>query len=73
MKTAAPKTSPGMPEVEQPLQRTWLDRLREWTGQDLSCCPRCQGPLTRQPLEAPPTVPVPMPLSLAALCEVDSS
>jgi hypothetical protein len=45
----------GMPEVEQPLQRTWLDRLREWTGQDLSCCPRCQGPLTRQPLEAPPS------------------
>jgi Putative transposase/Transposase zinc-binding domain len=41
----------GVPEVEPPVERTWLDRLREWTGQDLSCCPYCQRPLTRQPLE----------------------
>ena len=24
-----------MPDVEPPVERTWLDRLREWTGQDL--------------------------------------
>jgi len=41
----------GVPEVEPPVERTWLDRLREWTGHDLSCCPHCQRPLTRQPLE----------------------
>jgi Putative transposase len=41
----------GVPDVEQAVERTWLDRLRQWTGQDLSCCPQCQGPLTRRPLE----------------------
>src|SRR5262249_5148794 len=41
----------GVPEVEPAVERTWLDRLREWTGHDLSCCPHCQRPLTRQPLE----------------------
>ena len=63
----------GVPDVEQPVERAWLDRLREWTGQERSCCPRCQSPLTRQPLEATPTAPAPVPLSLAAWCAIDSS
>jgi hypothetical protein len=62
----------GVPDVEQPVQRTWLDRLREWTGQDLNCCPRCQGPLTRQLLEATTTVQA-VPPPVAALRGVDSS
>jgi Putative transposase/Transposase zinc-binding domain len=63
----------GVPDVEQPVERAWLDRLRQWTEQDRSCCPRCQGPLTRQPLEATTTAPAPVPLSVAAWCGVDSS
>jgi Putative transposase/Transposase zinc-binding domain len=63
----------GVPDVEQPVERTWLDRLREWTGQDLNCCPRCQGPLTRQPLETTTTEKARVPPSLAAFCGVDSS
>jgi hypothetical protein len=31
-------------------QKSWQERLQEWTGQDWSCCPRCQGPLTRRSL-----------------------
>ena len=62
----------GVPDVEQPVERTWLDRLREWTGQDLNCCPRCQGPLTRQPLETT-TAQGRAPPSLAAFCGIDSS
>jgi hypothetical protein len=33
--------------------RSWLDRVRQWTGQDPRACPYCQGPLTRRPLPAP--------------------
>jgi len=39
------------PDVQPPVERTLLDRLREWTGQDPSCCPQCQGPLIRHPIE----------------------
>jgi len=63
----------GVPDVQPPVERTWLDRLREWTGQDLSCCPQCQGPLTRQPLEATTTAQARVPRRLAASCGVDSS
>jgi Putative transposase/Transposase zinc-binding domain len=63
----------GEPIVE-PLaseRKTWLDRLRDWTGHDPNCCPRCQGPLTRQLIVAPP--PVREQRRTAVLCEVDSS
>jgi hypothetical protein len=30
--------------------KTWIERVLEWTGQDLMACPRCQGPLTRREL-----------------------
>jgi hypothetical protein len=63
----------GVPAAEQPVERTWLDRLREWTGQDLSCCPRCHGPLIRQSLEATTTAQARIPPSVDALCGVDSS
>jgi len=63
----------GVPDVEQPVERAWLDKLRQWTEQDGSRCPRCQGPLTRQPLEATMTAAAPMPLTVAACCGVDSS
>jgi Putative transposase/Transposase zinc-binding domain len=63
----------GAPEAE-PLandRKTWLDRLRDWIGQDPDCCPRCQGPLTRQLIVAPP--PVQRQRRTVAFCEVDSS
>jgi hypothetical protein len=60
----------GVPTVEPPVARTWLDRLRDWTGQDWNCCPQCQGPLTRQPLEGATTAPARMP---QAPCGVDTS
>jgi hypothetical protein len=63
----------GVPDIEQPVKRTWLDRFREWTGQDLSCCPRCQGPLIRQPLEATTAAQARVPPPVEALCGVDSS
>jgi hypothetical protein len=63
----------GVPEVEQTRARTLLDRLHEWTGQDLRCCPQCQGPLTRQPLEMMLTAPSQGPQRLDTLCTVDSS
>jgi hypothetical protein len=63
----------GVPEVEPPVEPTWLDRLRESTGQDLRCCPRCQGPLTRQPLEATTTAQTPAPCRLVACGGIDSS
>jgi Putative transposase/Transposase zinc-binding domain len=40
-----------LPAIEQPTERSCEDWVREWTGQDGDCCPRCQGPLTRQILE----------------------
>jgi hypothetical protein len=33
--------------------KTWIERVLEWTGQDLMSCPRCQGPLTRRELLDP--------------------
>ena len=63
----------GVPAVEPPIARTWLDRLRDWTGQDWNCCPQCQGPLTRQPLEAATTAPARMPQWPEAPCGVDTS
>jgi hypothetical protein len=63
----------GEPEVEPPIQRTWLDRLREATGQDLRCCPQCQGPLTRQPLEATTTARLVVQARVDALAPIDSS
>jgi len=63
----------GVPDVEPPVQRTWLDRLREWSEQDLNCCPQCQGPLTRQPLEPMTTALLGLPRKLQAFGGVDSS
>jgi hypothetical protein len=63
----------GEPYVEPPVERTWLDRLRAGTGQDLSCCPQCQGPLTRQPLEATTTARLGVQARVDALAAVDSS
>ena len=65
----APKES----SVESRVERTWLDRFREGTGQDLTHCPQCQGPLTRQPLEAPTTLRLGRPRRIEALAAVDSS
>ncbi len=36
--------------VHQLLAKTWIERVLEWTGQDVMSCPRCQGPLTRREL-----------------------
>jgi len=63
----------GVPDTEQPVERAWLDRLQQEIGRDPTCCPRCQGPLTRQPLEATTTAPAPMPRAVAPWCGVDSS
>jgi hypothetical protein len=63
----------GEPNVEPPVERIWLDRLREATGQDLTRCPECQGPLTRQPLEATTTARLGVQARAKALAAVDSS
>jgi Putative transposase/Transposase zinc-binding domain len=63
----------GVPAVEPPLARTWLDRLRDRIGHDLNCCPQCHGPLTRQPLEATTTALARMPQRPEAPCGVDTS
>ena len=63
----------AVPDVQSPVERTWLDRLRDWTGEDLSCCPRCQGTLTRRALEGAPTAAIRPPRQLAAFGAVDSS
>jgi hypothetical protein len=63
----------GVPDVEQPIERAGLDRLQQGLNQDPSCCPRCQGPLTRQVLEGTTTALPTVPLSVAAWCGVDSS
>ena len=34
--------------------KTWIERVLQWTGQDVMACPRCQGPLTRRDLPDPP-------------------
>ena len=41
----------GVPATEPPVERSCSDWVLAWTGQDLQCCPRCQSPLSRQPLE----------------------
>jgi Putative transposase len=61
----------GAPAAEPNDRKTWLDRLRDWIGQDPDACPRCQGPLTRQLIVAPP--PVREQRRTVLLCEVDSS
>jgi hypothetical protein len=33
-----------------PENKTWIEWMQEWTGQDFTCCPRCGDPLQRQPL-----------------------
>jgi hypothetical protein len=42
-----------------PVEKTWTDWLMAWTTTNPLCCPRCQGPLTRQALPltvvAPPS------------------
>jgi len=48
----------GGATVDTPVERTWLERLRDWTEHELNCCPQCQGPLTRQPLPPPATARV---------------
>ena len=65
--------APKEPSVESRVERTWLDRFREGTGQDLTHCPQCQSPLTRQPLEAPTTARLGGPKRVEALAAVDSS
>jgi hypothetical protein len=42
------------PSVPQPA-KSWIERVLEWTGQDLRRCPHCQGFLERRPLlKSPP-------------------
>ena len=41
-------TEPPQAKIEP---KSWREWLQEWSGQDWSCCPHCQGPLTRRPLE----------------------
>jgi Putative transposase/Transposase zinc-binding domain len=63
----------GGAAVETPVERTWLEQLREGMGHELNCCPQCQGPLTRQPLPATATARVGTPERADALGTVDSS
>jgi hypothetical protein len=52
--------------------RTLLERVQEWTGQDPRCCPQCQGPLTRRPLER--TLLPPHATTVASpVCDINSS
>ena len=48
-----------------PVEKTWTDWLLAWTATEPLCCPRCQGPLTRQAL--PLTVAAPPSSGSAAL------
>jgi hypothetical protein len=63
----------GVSVTEQTVEHAGRDQLQQGTGQDPTCCPRCQGPLTRQPLEATTTAPARMPRAVAPWCGVDSS
>ena len=63
----------GVADVQDPVERTWLDQLREWTRHDLNCCPQCQGPLTRQPLQATMATHAGAPEAANPLGVVDSS
>jgi Putative transposase len=58
--------------------KTWIERLREWTGEEPLRCPQCQGPLTRG--HVPPSrsgsaaVAAPSPVEQASLqAAADSS
>jgi hypothetical protein len=62
-----------LPAVEQATDRSCRDWVRQWTGQDLDCCPRCQSPLTRQALEPVTTQQPCAQPHIAALAGVDSS
>jgi Putative transposase/Transposase zinc-binding domain len=35
-------------------RKTWIDRMLEWTGQDLTRCPHCEGALVRQRIDTTP-------------------
>jgi Putative transposase/Transposase zinc-binding domain len=63
----------GLPATEPLLERSCSDWVRTWSGQDLHCCPRCQSPLSRQPLERLTTGPTPVPCLVAVPAGVDSS
>jgi hypothetical protein len=64
----------GVADVHDPVERTWLDRLRDWMRHDLNCCPRCQqAPLTRQPLQATAVAGVGAPERADTLGGLDSS
>ena len=63
----------GVADVQDPVECTWLDQLREWTGHELNCCPQCQGPLSRQPLQATAVSGVAAPERADPLGGVDSS
>jgi hypothetical protein len=63
----------AVPDVPPSLERTWLDRVREWTGEDPSCCPRCQGPLTLRAFDGAPTAAIRPRGQRHALGAVDSS
>ena len=60
----------GVATLEQSLERSCSDWLRQWTGQDLHSCPRCQTPLTRQPFEPVTKTAV---IQQTVLAGVDSS
>jgi hypothetical protein len=62
-----------VPDVSPPVERTLLDQLREWTGQDPRCCPQCQSPLIRHSLERATILQSPMLRQGKALGGVDSS
>ena len=40
------------PTVSEP-RKTWVDRVLEWTGNDPTRCPHCNGPLIRRALARP--------------------
>jgi hypothetical protein len=67
-----PPPAPQPAPPEKP--KNWMDRLREWTGIDLRCCPRCQEPLTHYDFDAgtPPPQPVRSP-AVPLRSEIDSS
>lgn len=52
---------PAPPADAQPATtvpvKTWRDRLREWTGEDVSRCPHCRGPLRRWDFEPTASAP----------------
>jgi len=57
-----------------PVEKTWTDWLIAWSATDPLCCPRCQGPLSRQAL--PRTLPPPPAHARAArpaIATIDSS